>query len=87
MECPNARHYWRNQGEEIVLGMLEANPTYIVALAYEAFADADCYIIFHSKADYETYKAENFKRIYSGWITLDFAMPDGKEFLDGRRVA
>ena len=87
MACENGRHYWRNQGEEKVLNLVEDNPTYIVSLAYEAWADADCYIIFHNMAQYEEYKADHFTSIYSGWITLDFAMPDGKEFWDGKRVA
>ena len=47
---------------------------YIMALAYEAWIDCDGILIFENMEEYEKYKAENFKSVYSGWITLDFKL-------------
>lgn len=63
------KHFWPEQTEKV--RQYVAGTDRIVALAYEAWIDCDCVLVFDTMAEYEQYKAENFKSIYSGWITLD----------------
>lgn len=64
------KKFWRSQLKEANEFVKGTN--YIMALAYEAWADADVIIIFEDMDAYEEYKAKHFTSVYSGWITLDF---------------
>ena len=67
-----AKHFWRNQDEQKVIAYKSEHPDCIVAMAYEAWLDADCYIIFKDMQEYDEYRSTHFTSMYSGWITLDF---------------